>query len=604
MNSSFLFLPNLTKSQNDTLFTNHANHVLIRKPKEFTFPFIENMGQTTQEIAFYTHTMAGQVYITNSGEIIFNTPVVKQKYPFITTDQFVSCNKLKEQFITQNDLFFIGKDKSSTSINVFRGGFSQKNGAKISAFNTIYFEDIYDGIDLYMNKKKNNIEKVFTIEPYANPGDIKVLISGVDDLQINDFGELEVKIATNTISFTNPIAYQVINGIKEFIEVEYSVINNIYGFIVGEYNCNYSLVIDPLLASTYIGGTSSDYGSSIALDNEGNVFIVGYTQSNDLPVTNGALDDTHNGSMDIMVAKLDTSLTIVKAITYIGGSQVDRSPRLALDNNGLVYLAGRTFSEDFPTTTGTFKEIYTGPGDGFATILSNDLSTLIASTFIGNIGTNGYIQSIQINNNDDVYISGSTNSDNFPTTPGAFDETYNGFSSDCFIAKLNSDLSSLLSSTYFGGGESEGCACTLNDNSNVFLTGYTFSEDFPITSGVFDETLNGNSDAFISILNSELSSLISSTYLGGSSSDDANCISIDSDGKIFISGSSASPNFPTTTPAFDTLHNGEYDIFISKLSNDLTSLEASSFLGGEGTETGYSLAINDDDELFVYGSNR
>ncbi|MCK7479257.1 MAG: SBBP repeat-containing protein [Candidatus Moduliflexus flocculans] len=310
-----------------------------------------------------------------------------------------------------------------------------------------------------------------------------------------------------------------------------------------------------LLASTYLGGNNNDWGNSLALDSMGNVFLTGHTVSADFPITLGAFDQTKNGLSydgDVFITKLNNNLTVLLASTYLGGNNGARSSAMALDNSDNVYLAGNTYSTDFPTTPGAFDVTTDRLHDIFISKLNNDLTMLLASTFLGwrlqDYEHNGnYVASLALDSFGNVYVTGQTDSADFPTTPGAYDRTYNGFGrfwadgmesgyyydSDVFVAKLNGNLSTLMASTYLGWSDPSvaqtvfpnpyhetGYSLTLDSSGNIFVTGNTTSSGFPTTAGAYDQTYNeesfyGFGDAFVVKFNNELTALLASTFLGG-----------------------------------------------------------------------------------------
>ena len=309
-------------------------------------------------------------------------------------------------------------------------------------------------------------------------------------------------------STSKPSAYQEINGKRVDVAAAYTLLSNpqyVYGFNVGSYDKKETLIIDPLLASTFIGGGDWDCGRSIALDGGGNVYITGETCSSDYPTTLGAYDESHNGRCDVFVSKLDSSLSSLLASTFIGGSSNDYCGRsIALDGDGNVYITGETSSSDYPTTLGAYDESYNGNGDVFVSKLDSSLSSLLASTFIGGC----YLErdnSIALDGDGNVYITGYTDSSDYPTTPGAYDESFN-VGDDVFVSKLDSSLSSLLASTFIGGSHGDGGrSIALDGDGNVYITGETWSSDYSTTLGAYDESYNGSNDVFVSKLDADLS---------------------------------------------------------------------------------------------------
>jgi hypothetical protein len=342
-----------------------------------------------------------------------------------------------------------------------------------------------------------------------------------------------------------------------------------------------------LVYSTFLGGNSGfTLGTGIAVDTSGNAYITGYVETADFPVTVNAFDTTFNGNEDVFVTKLNPTGTALLYSTYLGGGGDDDSFDIALDNNGNVYVTGQTNSSNYPITLGAFDTTYHGNDDVFVAKLSTSDSTLFYSTILGgNVNDRGW--GIAIDSFGDAYIAGYTSSTNFPVTPGAYD-TNNHTLGDIFVTKLNPTGTALVYSTYLGGNGSEGYWLTpyrkavdiaIDGSGNTYITGYTSSTDFTVTANAFDTSFNGGYylhdgyDAFVTRLNANGSGLDYSTYLGGSLDDGGSTIALDNAGNIYVAGSTGSSDFPTTTGAYNITNNGSFDIFITKINPNATSVD-------------------------------
>lgn len=319
-----------------------------------------------------------------------------------------------------------------------------------------------------------------------------------------------------------------------------------------------------LLYSTLLGGTSSDVGYDIAVHPDGNIYIVGYSGSINYPSTAGVFQPSNSGIGSVIVSVLNPDLSQLVYSTFLGGSPMWESGRsIAFDPDGNVYITGETWSNNFPVTPGAYNETHNGGSwDGFVSILSHDLSQLLYSTFIGG-SHEDYGLSITLDTENNVYVSGMTRSADFPATPGAYSTSFSAYR-DAFICIFNPDLSDLLYATYIGGNTWDYANdIALASNGYVYIAGFTSSSNYPVTPGAFNETFSGTRQVIISVFTPDLSELAYSTFLGGSSFEEATKILFDETGDIYLTGWTFSADFPTTEGAYNETHNGGYDVFVS-----------------------------------------
>jgi hypothetical protein len=361
-----------------------------------------------------------------------------------------------------------------------------------------------------------------------------------------------------------------------------------------------------LLWSTFLGGSGQDMGFAIAVGGSGDVYATGRTGSWDFPATVGAYDFTLNGAKDVFVTKLDPMGSNLIYATLLGGSADDAGWGIAVDSAGNVYLAGDTQSPDFPTTAGAFDTTYNGGGnDAFAAKLNHTGSDLLYATFLGGGFFDGS-RGIAVTPAGDAFVSGETASWDFPTTLEAFDETYNDqtyYVGDAFVTKLNPTGSALAYSTFLGGSDYDiGYGIAIDDSGKTYVTGRSYSADFPTTLGAYDTTHNGFADVFVAVLNAAGRVLDYSTFLGGENSEWGHRIAINGSGDVYLAGYSESLDFPTTAGAFDRTYNdGWYDTFVAKLNVMGGALDYSTLLGGSGSDNGYGIALDDSGYAYVIG---
>jgi hypothetical protein len=249
-----------------------------------------------------------------------------------------------------------------------------------------------------------------------------------------------------------------------------------------------------LVYSTYLGGSAVEFPSRIAVDTSGNAFVVGSTSSTNFPTTAGAFDTTANGAFDVFVTKLNAAGSALVYSTYLGGQNFDSAGGLAIDAAGNAYVAGGAGSVDFPTTPGAFDTLPDG-SDAFITKLNAAGSALVYSTVLGGTSSDG-ANAIVLDAAGNAWVTGGTSSTDFPVTVGAFDLSFNGVA-DAFVSELSADGSTLIYSTYLGGRESEAGDDIARDSAgDIYVTGHTYSLDFPTTAGAFDTVFNGDTSIF------------------------------------------------------------------------------------------------------------
>ena len=348
--------------------------------------------------------------------------------------------------------------------------------------------------------------------------------------------------------------------------------------------CKFNADLSQLLASTLYGGSDHEYCRSIALNANGEVYVTGASASDNLPTSPGCYAPSHCAGGyymdDAYVAAFDGNLENLLAGTYLGGSNFDFAEELALDAEGNVYLCGWVMSNNFPTTPGCYDPNFSyGYYDGFVSLLSGDCTQLLASTFLG--GTNwDFNYDMILDNEGNVYVTGHTaSSNNFPTTAGCYDPSYNGGGSagsddDAYLSKFSPELDQLLASTFIGGlGWELGMDMLIEGDEYIFLTGMTGSSDFPVTPGAFDEEYAEEYEAFILKMDLNLTTMSACSYLGGFFEDEAYGIAFDPSGNVVITGHTASEFFfPVTSGAQQPLYGGgEFDVFVSILTPDLSA---------------------------------
>ncbi|HEY2666660.1 MAG TPA: SBBP repeat-containing protein [Actinomycetota bacterium] len=368
-----------------------------------------------------------------------------------------------------------------------------------------------------------------------------------------------------------------------------------------------------LLYSTYLGGTGSDNGVGIALDASGDAYLLGNTTSSNFP-TASPIQASSGGGTDAFVAELNPAGSALLYSTYLGGSGTETPQQIAVDATGAAYVAGHTASTNFPTTVGAFQAAKnaTNVRSAFVAKVAPGGSALAYSTYLGGSADDEMSgRGLAVNANGDAYVTGFTSSTNFPTTPGALQTAYAGGPSDAFVTELNPSGSGLVYSTFLGGATNQdrGFGIALDVNGDAYVTGWTQATDFPTTPGAFLTTNTaGFQVPFVSELNPAGSTLVYSTYLGGSGSGLANAVAVDSSGDAYVTGQTSALDFPTTPGAFQTTNgfapNGGPNAFMTELNPTGSALVYSTYLGGNGGtngDLGTGIAVDAARNVYVSG---
>ena len=577
--------------------------------------FTENQGQWDERVLFRANAGSATMWFTSDGAVYqFTRPIATGQDPHGFEDSVIPAQAgihssepdsiesiaIKASFVGANpDALIKGIHAMEYKCNYFIGNDPNEWHTDVPNYQAIVYEDIHNGIDLKYYGNGKQMEYDFIVSPGADPAQIAIQYEGAESISINDNGQLVVTTKWGEVVERQPVIYQIDNGSRTAIAGEYRLKgDNSFGFELSGYDPDLPLIIDPVLVfSTYLGGGGEDYGYDIAVDGLGSAYITGYTYSTDFP-TEGEYQ-TDQSYTDAFVTRLNSSGNALVYSTYLGGSGADWGTCIAMDTSGNAHITGHTNSSGFPTTPDAYDTSYNGAYDAFVTKLSST-GSLVYSTYLGENDLD-YGRDIVVDGSSNAYITGYTSSTDFPTTEGAFQQTFQGghLGGDAFVTKLNSSGNGLVYSTYLGGSEADfGYGITVDGSGNAYITGYTSSTDFP-TEGEY-QTDQGGWDAFVTKLNSSGNGLIYSTYLGGSAEDIGWGIVVDGPGNAYVTGHTNSSGFPTTPDAYDTSYNGGYDAFVMKLSAT-GNLVYGTYLGGDNDDEGHSIAVNGLGNAFITG---
>jgi hypothetical protein len=587
--------------------------------------FEPNLGQTDAQVKFLSRGAGYTLFLTGD-EAVFSLHTGKLNGDASTSSRRVPPNpsglakdtvlrmKLRNAHADTN---VRGVDELAGTSSYFVGNDPTKWRTNVPTYANVKYEGIYSGIDLVYHGNQRQLEYDFVVAPGANPRRICFDVLGVKRIRRDRHGELVFKMGEGEIRWHKPVAYQEANGTKQEIASRYEIRNGRQiEFAVGRYDRSRPLIIDPALAySTYLGGSSDDSGGAIALDSSGNVYVTGFAASVNFPVTAGAYQqkcvDCHGtGYGSAFVAKFNPSLSALLYSTYLGGNVIDYGRGIAVSASGNAYVMGITASTDFPTTPGAYQGALRGNYDLFVTELNPSGTGLVYSTLLG--GSNEeYGRGIALDGAGNTYVTGQTCSNDFPTTAGAFQTMFQGSPTcgpgDAFVSKLNATGSALAYSTYLGGSSFDsGNAIAVDVSGDAYVVGETQSTDFPITPGAFQTSCAAGcatNDAFVTELNPTGSGVVYSSYLGGKGQDYAYGIALDGKGDVYIVGGTGSSDFPVTPAAFQELHGGNMDAFVTEMNLESSSLVFSTYLGGSGFDSGYGISVDSSGNTYVTGGS-
>ena len=553
--------------------------------------FIPNEGQIDERVKYYSRSGGSSLFFTSEG-IHFGLPSRK---PAATGLSPAGKMLHLQPLGMRPGVEILGLEAQEGKVNSFIGNEPKKWRTNIPTYQAILYREVYPGIDLKFYGNGGQLEYDLIVKPGADPTQIKLRYTGSKHLRVNADGDLVIHLpGGGELIQKQPAVYQELAGRRVPREGKYRLDPKSPGVIrlaLAAYDPRYPLVIDPVLTfSTFLGGGADDYGWGIALDQEGNIYITGETNSPDFPKV-APYDSTLGGSTDAFVTKINARRSALIYSTYLGGGNVDGGMGIAVDQAGNAYVIGNT-KGDFPLKD-PIQDTNKGNGDVFVTKL-NPNGNLIYSTFLGG-SLPDYGRSIAVDAEGNAHITGETQSSLFPTTTNAYDRTLGG-TIDAFVAKIGVgydprvgyNVPYLVFSTLLGGDtEDSGSGIAVDPNGNAYVTGWTNSYNF------FNNRPSipflGGYDAFVTKFG-PTGALDYSLRLGGSASDRGRSIAVDTAGCVYITGETFSLDFPKKNFVGDL--GGSSDAFVARFNNDGSVLVYSRYLGGSSIDLGRSIAVD------------
>jgi hypothetical protein len=653
--ASSRIIPSNTPPQSEASLRAQVNKAYGKLPLSFEL----NQGQTHREVKFLSRGPGYQLFLTQTEAVLaFKKPCSYCDEPAAKKSDNKSRTSEQERAVLRVKLVdanpapqVTGLDELPGKSNYIKGNDRSHWQRNVPNYAKVRYSQVYAGVDMVYYGNQRQLEYDFIVAPFADPKPIEVAYEGGDHLALDKEGNLLLQVKGVRLTQQAPVVYQEAEGVRQTIASRYVLKDKRrVGFEIGAYDSSRPLVIDPLLVySTYLGGSIpgpeqiGDFAAGIATDASGNAYIVGTTDSEDFPMVAVAdpYSEEHRNDTcsvgdidflkcgDVFVTKLNADGSNMVYSTFIGSDHDDQAFGIAVDSSNRAYITGGTdpFSvfgtvKHWPLTSNAFQRDAQfdarDAADAFVTVLNSTGTDLVYSTYYG--GNNIDIaHAIAIGPQGFAYITGETDSTRFITMRNAFqndklgDDSNRNQHRDAFVAVFNPfenrDNDTLIYATYFGGtGTADiGNGIAVDTDGNAHVVGQTNSTNFPtkVSEGtVFQAANGGGTDAWVAKFNtasSGSSSLIQSTYFGGNSTDIAFAVTVDSTKRIYLTGRTSSSNttFPLNS-AFDSIQSGG-EAFVAKFGVNANALFYSTFLGGDSSEEGRGIVLDEVGNAYVAG---
>jgi beta-propeller repeat-containing protein len=552
--------------------------------------FEANVGQSDPRVRFLSMGPGGAVFLTDGAAVVAPDGGTPLRVTLANANP--GARARGAQPLAGRVNYLVGADRSSWHTNV-------------PTYGRVAYAGVYPGIDLSYHVGGGGLEYDFALRAGADPRRIAIELDGASGLRVDRAGNLWMRLGQRTLEQRRPVGYQRIGGRVVSVRSSFRMLGpREVGLDVGVHDARRALVIDPTIVySTQLVGSAPGSGLGIAVDARGDSFVTGETTSANFPTEHPLQARPKGPNVTAFVAKLDPSGALVYA-TYLGGSRYTQGRGIAVDRAGDAFVTGATDSTDFPTTRAAFQPSYGGgPFDAFVTKLDATGTRLVYSTFVGDTH---YDESnaIAVDQDDRAVFTGKTASPNFPVVRPLAPHS----SSGAFVAKLNRAGSRLVSSTVFGGDGSgnhadDGYGIAVDPQGDTYATGETNDPGFP-TVRPLQAALAGGGNAFVIKINAASTAIVYATYLGGSGDDIGRAIAADGNGDAYVTGQTTSRDFPTVDAiASANASPGPTgaDAFVAKLDPSGDALVYSTYLGGSADDGGYGIALDRARDAYVTG---
>ncbi len=594
--------------------------------------FIENKGQWGEWVKYKAKTIAGEMFLENDGfRYILSDAANTEKVDSFHHGLLSEKPKLKFHVYKMtmegaNTPQIKGVKQQSNYYNYFMGNDPKRWKGDVHPYLGLEYNNVYKGIDMHVSSEGTALVYEFFVQPGGNVNDIRLRFDGQERMYINEKGNLVIATSVGEVKEMKPYVYQYINDEKVEVACNYKLVKNVLTFDVPNgYDHSKMLIIDPVTYwASFTGSTADNWGFTATYDNAGNFYMGGIVNclaiagGGAFPVSPGAYQTTFAGGQgadaiqfgsDIAIMKLNPSGTSRIYATYIGGQNNERPHSMIVDGAGNLVIAGRSLSPDYPVTAGAVQTVKNLGSDIIVSKLNPAGSAMVASTYMGGSGNDGVNfdstelfyghlkfnygddarSEVQVDNVGNIYVTGCTESPDFPVTPTAIASVGSGLQ-DGVIFKLNPTMTTTLWSTYLSGiGDDAGYVLAFNSTqTSVYVAGGTNSTNFPVGTGGWQPTYMGDSaDGYIlKFRNSPPYNVQRGTFVGTANFDQVYGIQVDFNDNVYVMGQSLGGTFPFTTGVYINPNSSQ---FIMKMDSNLTTdLISTVFGSGDPLHTNIS----------------
>lgn len=575
--------------------------------------FIENKGQWEDHVRFRADVSDGVIFLEDNA-ITYSFWNKRESGAFHNnrdTDITVHCHAVKMSFEGSHPRPAIEMENPfETFYSYYIGNDSNKWGSGAKAYRKITYYNLYPLIDLIVESSSLGFKYSFIVNPGGNPNNIKMKITGAEDLFI-DRGRLHILTTLNPIIEEAPYSYQKWNGHEQEVSTQFNLQDGQnLSFSIGEYNPKFPLVVDPsVIFSSLSGSTADNWGFTATYDQEGNAYTGGtvYNVGGTYPTTFGAFQrffaggtGSPNEPRDCGIYKLSEDGRRLIFMTYLGGNGNEQPQSLVVNSKNELIVYGSTESTNFPMVN-AFQSLHGGGYDIFLAKFNSNGTRLASSTYLGHSGEDGingeyvnavtyrntanlvynygdiYRGEVLVDSNDNIYVASTTESSRFPVTSSAYRSTYAGGGQDAIVVKMSSNLDTMIWGTFIGGNQIDAAySLDIDAAGDVYVTGGTKSTNFETSTTAYNRNyLGGMADAFVCRLSSDGSSMLSSSLIGTGSYDQGFFIKVGPDDLPYVLGQTAGVGFPIKK----TTGSSGVGIFVTKFKRDLSDILLSKKFG-------------------------